>query len=63
VAIPAGAQISFTTAVDLALKNSPKVLMAKAEVDKAIAALSETRDIYIPTLIGGSGLGYSYGFP
>jgi outer membrane protein TolC len=63
VAMPAEAQISFTTAVDLALKNSPKVLMAKAEVDKAIAALSETRDIYIPTLVGGSGLGFSYGFP
>jgi outer membrane protein TolC len=63
VTIPAGAQISFTTAVDLALKNSPKVLMAKAEVDKAIAALAETKDIYIPTLVGGSGLGYSYGFP
>ena len=63
VTIPAGAQISLTTAVDLALKNSPRVLMAKAEVDKAVAALSETRDIYIPTLVGGSGLGFSYGFP
>ncbi len=62
-AIPAGAQISFTTAVDLALKNSPRVLMAKAEVDKAVAALAQTRDIYIPTLVGGSGLGWSYGFP
>ena len=61
--IPAGAQISFTTAVDLALKNSPRVLMAKAEVDKAVAALAQTRDIYIPTLVGGSGLGWSYGFP
>ncbi len=59
VATPAGAQISFTTAVDLALKNSPRVLMAKAEVDKAVAALAQTRDIYIPTLVGGSGLGWS----
>jgi outer membrane protein TolC len=63
VTIPAGAQISFITAVDLALKNSPRVLMAKAEVDKEVAALAQTRDIYIPTLVGGSGLGYSYGFP
>jgi outer membrane protein TolC len=62
-AMPAGAQLSFTTAIDLALKNSPKVLMAKAEVDKAVAALAQTRDIYIPTLVGGSGLGFSYGFP
>jgi len=60
---PAMAQISFTTAIDLALKNSPKVLMAQADVEKATAALAEARDAYIPTLVGGSGLGYSYGFP
>jgi outer membrane protein TolC len=61
--IPAVAQISFTTAVDLALKNSPKVLAAQAEVDKALAGLQESKDVYIPTLVGGSGLGFSYGFP
>ncbi len=60
---PAVAQISFTTAIDLALRNSPRVLMAKAEVDKAQAALEQTKDVYIPTLVGGSGLGWSYGFP
>jgi outer membrane protein TolC len=60
---PAMAQISFTTAIDLALKNSPRVLMAQADVEKATAALAEARDVYIPTLSGGSGLGYSYGFP
>lgn len=60
---PAAAQISFTTAIDLALKNSPKVLSAQAEVDKAVAGLQEAKDVYIPTLSGGSGLGYSYGFP
>lgn len=59
----AHAQISFTSAIDLALKNSPRVKMAQAEVDKARAALEQTKDVYIPTLIGGSGLGYSYGFP
>jgi len=63
VGVPAHAQISFTTAIDLALKNSPKVKMAQAEVDKARAALDQTKDIYIPTLVVGSGLGYSYGFP
>jgi outer membrane protein TolC len=60
---PAVAQISFTTAIDLALKNSSRVLMVEADVQKATAALEETRDVYIPTLVGGSGLGYSYGFP
>jgi Outer membrane protein len=57
------AQISFTSAVGLALKNNPKVLMAQADVAKAQAALSESKDVYIPSITGGSGLGYSYGFP
>jgi len=60
---PVSAQVSFTTAIDLALKNNPKVLAAQADVDKARAVLTETQDVYIPTLVGGSGLGYSYGFP
>src|SRR5665213_773812 len=55
--LPAAAQISFTTAVDLALKNNPKVLMAQADVDKAQAALSQSRDVYVPAVSGGSGLG------
>jgi outer membrane protein TolC len=61
--LPAMAQISFTSALDLALKNSPSVLMAQANVDKARAALAQSRDVYIPSVAGGSGLGYSYGFP
>ena len=59
----ASAQISFTTAVDLALRSNPKVLSAQADVDRARAQLSETRDVYIPSLVANSGLGYSYGFP
>lgn len=62
-ALPAAAQISFSTAIDLALKNSPKVMMAQADVAKATAALSQAHDVYIPSVSGGSGLGYSYGFP
>ncbi len=60
---PAHAQISLTTAVDLALRYNPRVRLADADVQKAQAALSEARDVYIPTVVGGSGLGYSYGFP
>jgi outer membrane protein TolC len=61
---PAYAQISFTTAVDLALRSNPKVLMAKADVDKALAAVQQVRDAYIPNIVGGSGVGPpSYGFP
>lgn len=58
------AQISFSTAVDLALKNSPKVLMAQADVDKTRAASDQLRDAYIPSVVVGSALGPpSYGFP
>ncbi len=61
---PAVAQISFTSAVGLALKNSPKVMMAQADVDKARASLAQLQDAYIPNLVGGSGIGPpSYGFP
>ncbi len=56
-------QISFTSAVNLALRNSPRVKMAEADIAKAIAVLSESRTVYIPQLNFGSGLGYSYGFP
>ena len=63
LATPARAQISLTTAVDLALRSNPRVRIAEADVARARAALSEARDVYIPNLVGGSGLGYSYGFP
>jgi outer membrane protein TolC len=64
VATPAQSQISFTTAVDLALKNSPRVKMAEADVARARASLEEARDVYIPTVAGASSAGgYSYGFP
>jgi len=62
-ALPAAAQISFTTAIDLALKNSPRVLAAQSEVERARATLEQSRDVYIPALSIGSGLGYTYGFP
>ena len=62
-ALPAAAQLSFTTAVDLALRNSPRVKAAEADVAKAIAQLDQLHDAYIPAISGGSGLGYSYGFP
>ncbi|HJX21205.1 MAG TPA: TolC family protein, partial [Steroidobacteraceae bacterium] len=61
---PAYAQISFTTAVGLALKSNPKVLAAQANVDKALATLQQLRDAYIPNVVGGSGVGPpSYGYP
>ncbi len=64
LARPLRAQVSLTSAVDLALRNSPRVKMAEADVAKARAAVAETKDVYIPSVVGqSSGLGYSYGFP
>ena len=57
-------QISLTSAVDLALRNSERIKIAESDVDHARFALAQTRDVYIPNLIGSSsGLGYGYGFP
>ena len=58
----AEAQISLTDAVDLALRNSPRVKMAQAEVEKARAGVSQAKDVYIPAVNVGAGLGDSYGY-
>jgi outer membrane protein TolC len=64
VATQATAQISFTTAVDLALKNSPRVKIAEADVARARASLEEGKDVYIPSVsAASSAAGDSYGFP
>jgi outer membrane protein TolC len=59
----ATAQVSLYTVVDMALRNSTSVRMAQADVMRAAAGLTETKDAYIPNLVLGSSLGYSYGFP
>lgn len=62
-AAPTHAQISLISAADLAIRSDPRVRIAQADVNKARAALSESKDVFIPSLVAGSGLGYSYGFP
>lgn len=63
LASAARAQVSLSSAVDLALRNSPKVRMAQAEVAKAKAVYSETRDVYIPAVTTSGGDGASTGVP
>ena len=58
----ASAQISLGTAVDLALANNPRLKMAQADAARAKAALEQTRDVYIPSLNAGAGLGQAYGY-
>jgi outer membrane protein TolC len=55
--------VSLYTIVDLALRNSHAVHVAEADQQRTRAVWMETRDIYIPSVSVGSGLGYSYGFP
>jgi len=52
----ATAQISLATVVDLAQRNSSAVRLAEADVEKARAALSETKDVFVPSVMFGSGL-------
>jgi outer membrane protein TolC len=56
-------QVSLETVVDLAARNSSAVKLAEADLQKAQAALAQTKDAYIPNLVIGSVAGYSYGFP
>lgn len=60
----ATAQISFSSAIDLALKNSQKVKIAEADVARAQAGLQQAHDVYVPSVVAtSSGLGDSTGFP
>jgi len=59
----ASAQISLSTAVDLALHNDPKVKLAQADLDKAQSAVSETHDAYVPSAGINAGYGQSTGVP
>jgi outer membrane protein TolC len=56
----ATAQVSLFTVVDLAQRNSSTVKLAAADVQKAQAALAQTKDVFVPSLTFGSGLP---GFP
>jgi outer membrane protein TolC len=57
----ASGQISLRSTVALAEQNSPRVKMVQDDVKRATAALAESKDVYIPTLALGGGLGRSYG--
>lgn len=50
------AQVSLGTVVDLAQRNSSAVKMAQADISKANAVLSETKDVIIPTVAFSTGL-------
>ena len=50
-------------AIRLALAHSTTSTIASAEIQRTFASYRELRNNYIPQLIAGSGLGWSYGYP
>jgi outer membrane protein TolC len=50
-------------AIRLALAHSTASAIATADVQRAFASYHELRNDYLPQLVVGSGLGWSYGFP
>ena len=59
----AAAQVSLSAAVDLALRNDPRMKMAQADVLKARAQVSENHDAFVPNTTAGGGYGTSTGVP
>jgi outer membrane protein TolC len=55
--------LSFRAAIEHAIKSSATSRLAAADLQRARAGVSEAKDFYVPQLIFGSGLGFSYGFP
>lgn len=63
---PAGVHaetLPLERAIQLALAHGTSSAVASADVQRTFAAYREVRNAYVPQLIVGSGLGYSYGFP
>jgi outer membrane protein len=56
-------QITFQHAIQLAIQHSPNVGVALADQIHAEQAYRETHNQYLPNVVVGSGLGYSYGYP
>lgn len=50
------AQVSLGTVVDLAQRNSTLVRVAQADVRKAQANLSESKDVIVPSVLFGTGI-------
>jgi outer membrane protein TolC len=62
--LTATAQVSMQSAIDLARRNSAQVRMAQSDLAHAEGALSETKDAYLPSIVGTSSVCcYTYGFP
>lgn len=61
LSLPASGQISFKSAVTLALQNSSRVKMAQDDFNRSVATLAESKSVFIPSLGASFGAGGSYG--
>ncbi|MCS7025955.1 MAG: TolC family protein [Bryobacteraceae bacterium] len=55
--------VTLKEAIELALRQSPELFMARLEEQKAQLAIREARDPFRPKVYAGSGLAYTSGFP
>lgn len=67
-AAPAGSgpqvrTMTLKQVAQLAMEQSPEVLLSRVEEQRAMAAVAVARDPFVPKVIIGSGLAYSNGFP
>src|SRR5438270_3451339 len=55
--------VTLKTAVELALKHSTGLAIAEADKKIADRGVAQSKYMFMPQFIVGSGLGYSHGFP
>jgi outer membrane protein TolC len=55
------AQLSFASAIRLSLENSPRVRAAQIDLKKAQQNLAVAKDIFVPSVVTGGGLGWTSG--
>src|SRR5579864_7991704 len=66
VALAASAEVHTVTlqdAVNLALKQSPEVVLARLDEQRAHEGVRIAKDPFTPKVYGGSGLAYTNGYP
>jgi outer membrane protein TolC len=59
--VPGRSQESFASIVQLAVQNSPRVRGAEMDLKKSQRRLAIAKDIFIPSVVTGGGLGWTHG--
>ncbi len=56
-------KLTMKQAVEMALAGNPDIRIAQAQEERARQAANEVRSTFIPSVVAGSGLAYTHGFP